>query len=130
MNEKTFEGSLTDLGTKFNKLNERMTELERAHDAHMEWHAPDGVFPDEAALDFLAAFYAALSQRYAHQFPVKGDSWKEMSIPTLADLLRREWDELAGCDFTDERLVMHELVDLALMAAMCWGRYELWRHEP
>jgi hypothetical protein len=87
-------------------------------------HPPQERFSREALLhmDFIVKFSRAMDARYREHQPEKGDSWRDMSMAELRLKFREEWEELNRTVFSDHEQIMSELVDLALLAAMCWAR--------
>ena len=104
-------------------------------DRVFETEYPKGALPGSYA--FLYEFILEVMKRYEQHRPKKGDSWKDSSLDFLYGLLGDEYSEVEDLllpDLTDQtearspRLqhpsddFMSELVDLALVAAMCWAR--------
>lgn len=73
-------------------------------------------------MQFIVEFTRKMDQRYREHRPEKGDSWREMPKYELITLLKEEWAELSTTPFSDTEGLMSELIDLALVAAMCHAR--------
>lgn len=69
---------------------------------------------------FLYEFSLELMKRYEQHRPSKGDSWKEMDLSSLHCKLDEEYQEYVELMVGDDP--KPELIDLALVAAMCWAR--------
>lgn len=72
-------------------------------------------------IDFIERFATQLQIKYIAHHPRKGDSWKDCDMEFLNNKLLEEMAEVENSgDFILSR--MDELIDMALMAAMCWAR--------
>ena len=79
-------------------------------------------------MQFIVEFTRKMDQRYREHRPKKGDSWRESDIDYLYVCLRDEHQEVQDLRLPDltgkhpAENLMSELIDLALVAAMCHAR--------
>lgn len=71
---------------------------------------------------FIIAFCSKMEARYEEHRAEKGDSWRGCDKQFLYDKLDEEYVEVFQTSPKDYDTLMSELVDLALVAAMCHAR--------
>lgn len=78
--------------------------------------------------DFLEAIVGVVESavdKFNEKFDEKGDSWKELPIAYLRELLHKEFDEFREAMSSGEyKKEMAEIVDIINVSTMLHGRYD------